>query len=79
MENFNEMTLPEVVQYRESVHSVAEKFAKDLSTYATLNGDMEFKRLTPKMQIIADKRIKLISILDKLDAIIENKALTLFE
>ena len=79
LENFNEMTLPEVIQYRDAAKSVAEKLAGELTTYATLNGDMEFKRLTPKMQLSADKRIKVISIIEKLDNIIENKVLSLFE
>ena len=79
MENFNEMKLPELVQYREALNGIAKQFAKTLSTYATMNGDMEFKRMTPKMQLVANKRIKIINIMDKLDAIIEEKALTLFD
>jgi hypothetical protein len=73
------MSLPEVIQYRDAAKSVAEKLAGELTTYATLNGDMEFKRMTPKMQLSADKRIKIINIIEKLDNIIENKVLTLFD
>ena len=71
------MTLPEIVQYREAVNNVCEKLASNLTTYATMNGDFEFLKLPPKMQADAEKRIKILNILDKLDSIIENKALNL--
>ena len=79
LECFEKMTLPEIIQYRDAAKDVANRLGEELTNYATLNGDMSFKRMTPKMQLNADKRIKVVEIIEKLNHVIENKVLTLLD
>ena len=79
LENFDKMTIPELATYREAAKQVADRLGDALTNYATTNRDIEFRNLSPELQLKANKRVKIVNIIDKLDNIIENKVLTLFD
>jgi len=77
LNDVKKMELNELLELRSSVNLVTEKYAKELTTYATMNGDMSFTNLDSRSQDIANKRIKTIGLLNTIDRMIETKVLNL--
>ena len=77
IDQLKDMTLTEILELRGSVALITDKYAKELTTYATTSGDMTFTKLDPRSMDTANKRIKTVNLLDKIDRIIENKVLAL--
>lgn len=77
IEDLKKMSLNEIIELRGAVSLITEKYAKELTTYATTSGDMTFSSLDPRSMDTANKRLKTVGLLDIIDRIIEQKILTL--
>ncbi len=72
-ENLVKYPLPKLKELLDTLTWLSDKYARELTTYATDSGDKTFINMDPRTRHIADKRIRLISFIEVVSAVIEEK------
>ena len=71
--------LEELSSLRMLVSSICHDYDMSLTTYAKLNDDMSFSRMTDDVSEMHEKRNKMHALLMQINSIIEEKLFSLYE
>ena len=72
-------SLTQLLELKSATESVCEDYAKELTDYATMNGDLQFKNMPANTQVLYEKRLKFLELLNTLKSIIEEKLMNYYD
>lgn len=75
VKKIDSMSLHELYDLKIIVEDVCDRYAKTLTTYATMSADPQFQRMDAGTKDVYKKRGEFASILDKINKRIEEKIL----
>ena len=73
MRTLNELNLNELSSLKSIVSDRIEDFAKSLTSYRHMSGDMSLARITPNEKQILDTRTNFVKLYDKIVKLIDDK------
>ena len=76
-ENLRKQPLMKLKELRDTAAWLSEKYAKRMTSYATESGDMSFLRMDSETRHVGEKRIKLVSFIELIDSVIEEKIMAI--
>lgn len=74
-----EKSLTDLLELKTALQSVCDDYAKELTTYAALNGDAQFRKMNQDIQKKYNMRGKFVDMLGIVKEAIENKLLKEFD
>lgn len=71
-------SLTQLLEIKTATESICESYAKRLTDYATINGDVQFRNMPKDTQELYAKRGKFVEFLDCINAVIEEKIMAYY-
>lgn len=72
-------SLTQLLELQSAAESICESYAKRLTDYATINGDVQFRNMPNETKELYARRGKFVKILDCINAVIEEKIMAYYD
>ena len=79
IEKLRQKDLNELFELKNIAESACEDYAKNLTTYATMNSDPMFQSMSTDTQKMYNQRGKLVKMLNVIKQIIEEKLMSIYD
>lgn len=72
-------SLTQLLEIKTATESICESYAKRLTDYATINGDVQFRNMPKDTQELYERRGKFVAFLESINFIIEEKIMAYYD